>query len=54
MVTVELAVCTLPLVGSVQEAVTSYVPETELETSIIPVVPFIERPIGDGVNKSVR
>ena len=52
MVTVELAVCTLPLVVSVQEAVTSYVPETELETSIIPVVELIESPPGVAVKES--
>lgn len=46
MVTVEVDVCTLLLVGSIQEAVTWYVPETEAEISITPVVTLIESPPG--------
>ena len=38
--------------GSVHEAVISYVPETEAETSIIPEVGLIESPPGVAVNES--
>ena len=43
---------TLPLIGSVHEAVISYVPETEAETSIIPVATLIESPLGVDAKES--
>ena len=52
MVIVLEEVCTLPLVGSVHEAVISYVPETEAETSMIPVAALIESPPGVAAKES--